>query len=119
MSAKNRTADMSGYSVRNLFGSTFEVSSDDWKLYYVRVEGGKWVCSCPDHTFRGTQCKHILLVKATQAEIAQEATFGYELAEHHNASVEALCAAGNEGLTEGMAEPEIYSGMTIDVTCPF
>ena len=38
MSAKNRTADMSGYSVRNLFCSTFEVSSDDWKFYYVRVD---------------------------------------------------------------------------------
>ena len=39
---------------------------DNGKRYYVRYHGmhSLFVCSCPDHFFRGHDCKHIKFVQA-------------------------------------------------------
>jgi hypothetical protein len=38
-------------------------SSDTVKAYFV--QRGPWNCDCPDHTHRGTTCKHILAAMLT------------------------------------------------------
>lgn len=38
------------------------VRSQSGETYFVRLDGAESACSCPDHTFRGTTCKHMARV---------------------------------------------------------
>lgn len=38
--------------------------------YLVRCLSGAWACTCPDHTCRHRDCKHILRVRRRLAELA-------------------------------------------------
>jgi transposase-like protein len=31
--------------------------------YFVKLEGSEWSCTCPDHTYRNVECKHIHAVR--------------------------------------------------------
>ena len=39
-----------------------ESESHKGAYYVVENENGEWTCTCPDATFRGRGCKHILEV---------------------------------------------------------
>ena len=34
--------------------------------YTVTLDKGVWICTCPDHEFRGHQCRHIRAVAMLQ-----------------------------------------------------
>lgn len=38
------------------------------KVYSVQQISGQWTCECPDHTYRGVECKHIIAVKTAISE---------------------------------------------------
>jgi transposase-like protein len=53
-----------GNQIKRLDPSTYRVKSQSGNgSYLVIKEGSKWICECPDHAFRGVECKHIHAVR--------------------------------------------------------
>lgn len=52
---------------------TVRMPSDSGEgIYFVRrLPGGVWSCTCPDHTCRHHDCKHILRVRRRLTELAE------------------------------------------------
>lgn len=42
---------------------TFKVRSQSGNGQYVVTNGKGWDCTCPDHVYRGVECKHVFAVK--------------------------------------------------------
>ena len=75
MSKQINRCEQQGYLIAEIKGSikriddlTYVVSSQSGNGSYevLSTELG-WVCSCPDHTFRGVKCKHIYAVELSFA----------------------------------------------------
>ena len=54
---------MYGEVVRTAPNSFVVHSATSNKEYVVLKLADSWTCECPDHKFRGTQCKHIIAVE--------------------------------------------------------
>ncbi len=51
-------------SVKRINENEYVVNSQsNGGTYHVHMSGLGWVCSCPDHTYRGVKCKHIHAVE--------------------------------------------------------
>lgn len=51
-------------SVKRINEKEYVVNSQsNGGAYHVHMSGLGWVCSCPDHTYRGVKCKHIHAVE--------------------------------------------------------
>ena len=77
-----------GYSIlakgdepQRLDEQTFVIPSQSGNgKYLVRSEASKWRCTCPDHTYRNVECKHIHAVKfwlALKRKMDEEGVFDF------------------------------------------
>jgi hypothetical protein len=59
--------------------ATFQVLGSTGNIYNVALDGAP-ICSCPDHSTRGSRCKHILfmLIKIFNVEDPYKTTFTQE-----------------------------------------
>jgi uncharacterized Zn finger protein len=66
-----------GLAIANITDAIKRISQS---VYKVKSQNGNgdydisstdlgWVCSCPDHTYRGVKCKHIFVVEFSFAAI--------------------------------------------------
>lgn len=46
------------------FEAFVESDTESGIYYRVTATGDKWECTCPDHKFRGHECKHIEKAKS-------------------------------------------------------
>src|SRR5208283_1621025 len=54
--------------IKRLDDVTYSVNSQSGHGLYTVVKGSRdWRCSCPDHIYRETKCKHIWAVEFSQA----------------------------------------------------
>jgi putative transposase len=50
--------------VRRIYHKAYRVISQSGnRFYHVKMGKQGWICSCPDHEYRGLRCKHILAVE--------------------------------------------------------
>ena len=56
-----RASKIDNDDINFVVGTEFEVESqsDEDKTYTVNLADGDVSCTCPDHVYRGTTCKHI------------------------------------------------------------
>jgi hypothetical protein len=55
-------------SVKRINEKEYVVNSQsNGGIYHVHMSGLGWVCSCPDHKFRGVKCKHVFAVEISFA----------------------------------------------------
>lgn len=54
-----------GFNPKEIKEDVFNVPSQSSKRFYTVIRDGEflWSCSCPDHSYRDSMCKHILAIK--------------------------------------------------------
>lgn len=86
-----KVTDGNGYFVTNL---------KNFKIYRVmKDETGKVSCTCPDHIYRGTVCKHMVAVK--EAYIARQEAIAIEKANRERTRLIIETIEANGGNAEG------------------
>jgi len=71
MMAENNLREMRGQAIVNIEGQIKRLNDHSYKVksqsgngeYDVLNTEWGWICSCPDHTYRGVKCKHIWAVE--------------------------------------------------------
>lgn len=66
--ARGDAIAQNGLIERNTQNSFIVHSQTSNKEYSVAVVGGVWSCTCPDHTYRHVECKHIHAVAELLSE---------------------------------------------------
>jgi hypothetical protein len=54
-------------AVKRISESAYKVKSQNGNGYDIYSTDLGWVCSCPDHKYRGVKCKHIFAVEISFA----------------------------------------------------
>ncbi|MEM4379029.1 MAG: SWIM zinc finger family protein [Candidatus Nitrosotenuis sp.] len=83
--------------IKRVNRTTYKVksqSSDIWYDVSLPYKAEKWTCTCPDHTFRSVECKHIQAVIISK-QLRNVIVTNSDLKEIENPNNELICNCGS------------------------